>query len=84
MYQLPWKVCFMSRNQLIHLRSRGGGGETKDKNVWGGERGLAPDPAGGGHMGGSAPAVCAPQLLDNYSVCDGIANCFDRADEQHL
>ncbi len=24
------------------------------------ERGLAPDPAGGGHMGGSAPAVCGP------------------------
>ncbi len=36
------------------------------------ERGLAPDPAGGGHMGGSAPAVCGPQLLDKYSVCDVI------------
>ena len=29
------------------------------------ERGLAPDLAGGGHMGGSAPAIDGPQLLDN-------------------
>ena len=35
------------------------------------ERGLAPDPARGGHMGGSAPAIDGPQLLDNQSVCDG-------------
>ena len=28
------------------------------------ERGLAPDPTGGGHMGGSAPAIDGPQLLD--------------------
>ena len=29
------------------------------------ERGLAPDPAGDGHMGGSPPAIDGPQLLDN-------------------
>ena len=29
------------------------------------ERGLAPDLTRGGHMGGSAPAIDGPQLLDN-------------------